>query len=569
MSSVRLVCWHRLVILTAVVLLVLVVGGPSGVVVGGEDRDPYAADPLGLVAHYDLTTQLGTTADVFEVWFCHVSGGPYGLSQVPVEAFVPMLAGSVGGYWSYASGGLYEAEFVVGGNVRDPAGGCHAGVREQSAGGSRAALIVEFNSHYPVGGAGTGTAGRWCSDGRSTWWCEDTYPDNGRDALVQAGGGPQAVPLPSAVVHEMGHTLGFSHSFTGLLPQNYGLREYDNPMDIMSGGGSTPYSVGMIAVNRYAAGWIPPEQVHLYAGGTVEMTLRNRGSGMLMLAIPSAHEGMWLSVGARVQESFNAAPADGVEIYVVDERSSVCPGQGPCWGTRRSVTPYPTDRTDRLAHVLTPGEQVTWNDVTLTVVSRTGEGFVVEVTDGTRGSGRFTDDDGNTHEADIEPYRPTGRHRRDAPPTPEASLLPRVAVGYPRAQMAAFLLRAVGQQRPTPTITGSNPFADIPEGKWYTNYAYTIIQMGVDTGEDGVWRPNDPLTRLEMAQWLTRMFDHITPAISPQGLFDDVDQEDWAVVEGLHQADVTKGCSAQPLLYCPDESVTRAQMASFIIRALP
>ena len=70
-----------------------------------------------------------------------------------------------------------------------------------------------------------------------------------------------------------------------------------------------------------------------------------------MLAIPSAHEGMWLSVGARVQESFNAAPADGVEIHVVDERSSVCPGQGPCWGTRRSVTPYPTDRTDRLAHV--------------------------------------------------------------------------------------------------------------------------------------------------------------------------------------------------------------------------
>ena len=215
MSAVRLVSFHRLVILTAAVMLLSVVGGPSGVVVGGEDRDPYAADPLGLVAHYDLTTQLGTTADVFEVWFCHVSGGPYGLSQVPVEAFAPVLARSVGGYWSHASGGLYEAEFVVGGNIRDPAGGCRAGVREQSAGGSQAALIVEFNSHFPVGGAGTGTAGRWCSDGRSTWWCEDTYPDNGRDALVQAGGGPQAVPLPSAVVHEMGHTLGVFSFFYG------------------------------------------------------------------------------------------------------------------------------------------------------------------------------------------------------------------------------------------------------------------------------------------------------------------------------------------------------------------
>ena len=84
-----------------------------------------------------------------------------------------------------------------------------------------------------------------------------------------------------------------------------------------------------------------------------------------------------------------------------------------------------------------------------------------------------------------------------------------------------------------------------------------------------VWRPNDPLTRLEMARWLTRMFEHITPIDSPQGLFDDVNNADWSVVEGLYRVRVTKGCSAQPLLYCPDQSVARAQMASFIIRALP
>ena len=77
-----------------------------------------------------------------------------------------------------------------------------------------------------------------------------------------------------------------------------------------------------------------------------------------------------------------------------------------------------------------------------------------------------------------------------------------------------------------------------------------------------------PLTRLEMAQWLNRMFDHITPATSPQGLFGDVDTEHWEVVEGLYHVGVTRGCSAQPLLYCPDQPITRAQMASFIIRAL-
>ena len=55
----------------------------------------------------------------------------------------------------------------------------------------------------------------------------------------------------------------------------------------------------------------------------------------------------------------------------------------------------------------------------------------------------------------------------------------------------------------------------------------------------------------------------------PQGLFGDVNAVEWSIVEGLYEAGVTKGCSTTPLLYCPDEPVTRAQMASFIIRALP
>ena len=81
--------------------------------------------------------------------------------------------------------------------------------------------------------------------------------------------------------------------------------------------------------------------------------------------------------------------------------------------------------------------------------------------------------------------------------------------------------------------------------------------------------PTTRITRLEMAEWLTRMFDHITPATTTEGLFGDVNTADWSTVEGLYEAGVTKGCSTTPLLYCPDEPVTRAQMASFIIRALP
>ena len=157
---------------------------------------------MGLIAHYDLTTELATGSDVFEVWMCYITGGAYGVSRVTAEQFVPVLANAVGGYWSSASGGEYEVSFVAGGNITDPAGGCRAGVRAGSGGGSRAALIIEFNSNYPAGGAGNGTAGRWCTDGRNTWWCEDTFLENGRDAVVQAGGGPQAAPPSRVVQHE-------------------------------------------------------------------------------------------------------------------------------------------------------------------------------------------------------------------------------------------------------------------------------------------------------------------------------------------------------------------------------
>jgi uncharacterized repeat protein (TIGR02543 family) len=41
----------------------------------------------------------------------------------------------------------------------------------------------------------------------------------------------------------------------------------------------------------------------------------------------------------------------------------------------------------------------------------------------------------------------------------------------------------------------------------------------------------------------------------------------WAYVESLYNAGVTSGCWSEPLYYCPDTNVTRAQMAVFLLRA--
>jgi len=177
---------------------------------------------------------------------------------------------------------------------------------------------------------------------------------------------------------------------------------------------------------------------------------------------------------------------------------------------------------------------------------------------------RFADIAGNPHRDDINRMAILGITLGCAAGA-EAGYCPDDHVT--RAQMAAFLLRAIGQPDPRPT--GANPFSDVPGGVWYTEYVLRLAEMGVDTGESGEWRPDAPLTRLEMAQWLARIFDHISPATSPQGLFGDVDREHWPVVESLYQLGVTEACSTRPLRYCPNQSVTRAQMASFIVRSLP
>jgi len=53
-------------------------------------------------------------------------------------------------------------------------------------------------------------------------------------------------------------------------------------------------------------------------------------------------------------------------------------------------------------------------------------------------------------------------------------------------------------------------------------------------------------------------------------LFGDVSPEYWAFdyIVGIYNAGITAGCSNEPLMYCPEEFVTREQMATFLIRAI-
>ena len=118
---------------------------------------------------------------------------------------------------------------------------------------------------------------------------------------------------------------------------------------------------------------------------------------------------------------------------------------------------------------------------------------------------------------------------------------------------------------------GADGFSDVGSGSTHEPAIDALAEMGVfDDTEcgDGLFCPGDPIDRWVMAVWLIRVLGgEVTTSTTSR--FDDVDASEWwsTYAEELADRDITTGCKTDPLRYCPDDSVTRAQMATFFVRA--
>ena len=114
-------------------------------------------------------------------------------------------------------------------------------------------------------------------------------------------------------------------------------------------------------------------------------------------------------------------------------------------------------------------------------------------------------------------------------------------------------------------------FGDVPFSYWSYENIEKLLESGITTGcGDGNYCPGDTVTRAQMAVFLERGLqgsDFTPPAAS--GVFEDVALDYWAAawIEQFYQDGITKGCDTDPLSYCPEQQVTRAEMAIFLLRA--
>ena len=150
---------------------------------------------------------------------------------------------------------------------------------------------------------------------------------------------------------------------------------------------------------------------------------------------------------------------------------------------------------------------------------------------------------------------PDGTYRPDNPVT--------------RAEMAVFILKGIyGSSYTPPTPNGSHPFSDI-SGHWAEAWMEQLYDEGLTSGyPDSTYRPENRVSRAEMAVFLLKAMhgsSYAAPAPSG-GSFSDVAGH-WAEawIEQLKEEGITSGYPDGT--YRPENQVTRAEMAVFLVNA--
>ncbi len=117
---------------------------------------------------------------------------------------------------------------------------------------------------------------------------------------------------------------------------------------------------------------------------------------------------------------------------------------------------------------------------------------------------------------------------------------------------------------------GGLPYTDLNDTSVHYSDIKVLADDGIFDGTDcdpGRFCPDEPLKRWTLAVWLVRILDGDDPP-NERSRFSDVAGSPWweGHVERLAQLRITFGCGTGPS-FCPDQSVSRAQMASFLTRA--
>ena len=134
-----------------------------------------------------------------------------------------------------------------------------------------------------------------------------------------------------------------------------------------------------------------------------------------------------------------------------------------------------------------------------------------------------------------------------------------------RAQVVTFLWHAAGEPAPK---SSENPFADVPDGQYYTEAVLWAAEQGITKGtSETTFSPNKTCTRGEIVTFLWR-FAGSPEAGQTENPFADVTERSFYYKPVLWAAEqeITAGTSAAA--FSPGKSCTRGEIVTFLWRLL-
>jgi BACON domain-containing protein/S-layer family protein len=134
-----------------------------------------------------------------------------------------------------------------------------------------------------------------------------------------------------------------------------------------------------------------------------------------------------------------------------------------------------------------------------------------------------------------------------------------------REQMAAFIIRSLGEFNPPPPT--SQRFADVPATNPFYGFIDRMAVLGITSGcGGGNYCPTSPVLREQMAAFIIRALGEFSPPPPASQRFADVAATNpfYAFIDRMGALGITSGCGGGN--YCPAAAVTRGQMAVFLVR---
>ena len=120
---------------------------------------------------------------------------------------------------------------------------------------------------------------------------------------------------------------------------------------------------------------------------------------------------------------------------------------------------------------------------------------------------------------------------------------------------------------------GDSPFIDVPNDHWALKEIIWAKEKGITYGcnppENNKYCPDDSVTRAQMAAFIIRAIEGEPQNYNPNPYFDDASPKDWffKYVQRMRERGIAYGYSGTNLFGTGDK-ITREQMAAMLIRAL-